>query len=190
MLDGSDGADLTLFARDRRRIPRVPDGAEVVEADVFDREALEGAVRGKDVVFVGLGGAVDRQAEAVVAAMEKEQVSRLILVNAGGIFDEMPGEFGRWHTAMVGASMPGFRRASDLVEASGLDWTVLRPGWLSDKDEIDYEVTGRDEPFRGTTVSRKSVAALAARIIAEPTLYFRQNIGVDRPGTEGDRPVW
>lgn len=43
------------------------------------------------------------------------------------------------------ASLPPFRRAADAIEASGLDYTVLRPAWLTDEDEVG-------EPFKGTHV--------------------------------------
>jgi NAD(P)H-binding len=53
---------------------------------------------------------------------------------------------------------PGFLRAESSGES------ILRPAWLTDEDEVDYETTERNEPFRGTEVSRKSVAALIVKI--------------------------
>ncbi|GIN90107.1 hypothetical protein J6TS1_02460 [Siminovitchia terrae] len=47
----------------------------------------------------------------------------------------------------------------DIIEASDLNYTVLRPAWLTDNDEIDYEITQKEVPFKGTEVSRKSVAS-------------------------------
>ncbi|MFI6505918.1 NAD(P)H-binding protein [Nonomuraea typhae] len=102
----------------------------------------------------------------------------------------MPGAFGRWNTETIGASTLGaYRAAADAITVSDLDYTILRPAWLSDRDEIDVEVTQRDEPFRGTTVSRKSVAALAVQIIEDPLQWVRADLGVNKPGTDGDRPV-
>lgn len=48
--------------------------------------------------------------------------------------------------------------------------------------------TARNEPFQGTEVSRKSVAALVVKIIDEPDRFSRQNLGVHKPGTDGDKP--
>ena len=67
---------------------------------------------------------------------------------------------------------------------------ILRPAWLTDEDEVDYELTAKDQPFRGTVVSRKSVADLIAGIIASPGLHLRDNLGVNKPGTEGDKPYF
>lgn len=80
-----------------------------------------------------------------------------------------------------------FRRAADAIEASGLEYTILRPAWLTDEDIIDYELTSRNEPFKGTIVSRKSVAALITDIIDKPEKHIGENIGINQPGTDGDK---
>ncbi|MFJ9765657.1 NAD(P)H-binding protein [Streptomyces erythrochromogenes] len=188
---GREDVELTLVARERTRLPDVPAGARVIEGDVLDPEVLGQALRGQDVVYANLAGELDKQARAIVAAMGAAGVRRLVFVTALGIYDEVPGAFGRWNTQTIGAdTLRTYRAAADAITASGLDWTVLRPAWLSDQDEIDYEVTARDEPFRGTTVSRKSVAALAVEIIKDPQQWVRADLGVNKPGTEGDRPVF
>lgn len=190
MLEKKD-VELTLLARSRDRLAYVPTGAHVIEGDVLDAEVLGKAVRGQDVVYANLAGDLDAQAEHIVTAMRNADVGRLIFVTALGIYDEVPGEFGRWNTRTIGASvLDTYRRAAETVAASGLDYTILRPAWLSDEDEIDFETTNRNEPFKGTVVSRKSVAALAVEIIKDPTTWVGADLGVDKPGTDGDRPVF
>ncbi|MEV8047257.1 NAD(P)H-binding protein [Streptomyces griseoluteus] len=188
---GHEKAELTLLARERTRLPETPPGARVVIGDVLDTEVLDSALRGQDIVYANLAGNLDEQARRIVAAMGGAGVSRLVFVTALGIYDEVPGAFGRWNTQTIGATtLSTYRSAADEITASNLDYTILRPAWLSDKDEVDYEVTERDEPFRGTTVSRKSVAALAVEIIKDPGQWVRRDVGVNKPGTEGDRPVF
>ena len=80
-------------------------------------------------------------------------VQRLIFISSPGIYDEVPGAFGA---------------TADAVESSGLDYTILRPAWLTNADEVAYEVSRKGEPFMGTEVSRKSVAALIADIATSP----------------------
>ncbi|WP_108987762.1 NAD(P)H-binding protein [Streptomyces coelicoflavus] len=190
MLEKED-VELTLLARSRDRLAYVPTGAHVVEGNVLDAEVLGKAVRGQDVVYANLAGDLDVQAEHIVTAMRTAGVRRLIFVTALGIYDEVPGEFGRWNTETIGAPvLDTYRRAAETVTAAGLDHTILRPAWLSDEDEIDFETTNRNEPFKGTVVSRKSVAALAVEIIKDPTRWEGEDLGVDKPGTGGDRPVF
>ncbi len=183
--------ELTLFALNVNRIDRVPTGATVVQGDVNDRAALTDAVRGQDIVYANLAGDSDHHAQAIVGVMAAKGVRRLVLVTALGIYQEVPGEFGRWNRDTIGeGTLDTYARASDAIEASSLDYTSLKPAWLSDADEVSYEITGRDEPFRGTTVSRKSVAAFITDLLAGPERHVRENLGVSKPGTDGCHLVW
>lgn len=159
--------------------------------DVFNHAALEQAMVGQDVVYANLTGEdLDLQATAVIAAMKTTGVRRLIFVLSLGIYDEVSGKFGEWNNAIIGEPLKPFRRAADAIEASGHDYTILRPAWLTDEDTIDYELTARDEPFRGTIVSRKSVAAIIADMIDKPEIPIGENIGVNQPGSDGDKPYF
>jgi len=40
-------------------------------------------------------------------------------------------------------------QAADVIETSRLDYTVVRPSWLTDKDETGHETTQKGEPFTG-----------------------------------------
>lgn len=42
---------------------------------------------------------------------------------------------------MIGEALKPCRRAADIIEAAGLDSTIVRPAWLTDSDEVDYETT-------------------------------------------------
>ena len=148
-------------------------------------------LKGQDIVYANLtGGDLDAQADSVIASMQAMGVKRLIFVLALGIYDEVPGKFGAWNNVTIGEELKPFRRAADAIEASKFDYTILRPAWLTDEDEVDYELTERDAPFKGTVVSRKSVADLIAKIIRSPSLHLHGNIGVDKPGSDGDKPYF
>lgn len=192
MLADRNDVKLTLFLRNVKKLKgHSPKSARVVEGDVLDTERLNSAVAGQDIVYANLtGDDIDAQAKSIIAAMTRAGVKRLIFVTSLGIFDEVPGKFGEWNRRMIGDYLPPFRRASDSIEASGLDYTVLRPAWLTDADEAAYETTERGEQFKGTEVSRKSVAALVVKLIDTPGLHSKGNIGVYKPNTDGDRPAF
>ena len=126
----------------------------------------------------------------MIAAMQAEGVQRLVFVLALGIYDEVPGQFGEWNNATIGEDLKPFRRAADAIEASGLAYTIVRPAWLTDEDEVDYELTDKGQPFRGTVVSRKSVADVILQVIAKPELHIGGNLGVNKPGTDADKPYF
>lgn len=189
MLGDEDGIEQTLYLRHARKLHGKPANARIVEGDVLDKAILAKAMAGQDVVYANLTGAdLDEQAKAVIAAMRAAEITRLVFVTSLGIYDELPDKFQAWNKAMIGEELKPFRRAADAIEASGLDYTILRPAWLQDADEIDYETTEKGTPFKGTEVSRKSVADLIANIIRAPRLHSHANIGVDKPGTDGDKP--
>jgi uncharacterized protein YbjT (DUF2867 family) len=182
---------LSLFLRDARKLPRKrPKSARVIEGDVLDQPLLDRAMTDEDVVYANLAGDVDTQAARIVASMKKAAVKRLIFVASLGIYDEVPGKFGEWNRRMIGSALRPYRKAADVIEASDLNYTVLRPAWLTDDDEVSYETTSRKQPFKGTEVSRKSVAALIVKLIESPDQGSRSNLGVSMPDTDGDKPAF
>lgn len=192
MLSGSKEVELTLYLRHARKLHgKPPHNAKVIEGDVLDRAKLDAAMSGQNVVYANLtGDDLGEQAAHIIESMKAAGVRRLIFIASLGIYDEVPGKFGAWNRRNIGAYLPPFRKAADLIEASGLDYTILRPAWLTDNDEVSYETTGRNEPFKGTEVSRKSVAALVVECIRDPKPFSHSNLGVNKPGTEGDKPAF
>lgn len=181
----------TLLIRDPGKlISAEPANAKVVIGDVMDRTLLSLLMAGQDVVYANLAGDLVKQTEHILSAMKARGVKRLVFVNSLGIYDEVPGRFGEWNRNAIGPYLPPYRESADLIEGSDLDYTILRAAWLQDEDEIDYEVTGRDEPFKGTEVSRKSVADLVVRLVLAPGQFVRANVGVNKPGTDGDKPAF
>jgi uncharacterized protein YbjT (DUF2867 family) len=185
-----EDVELTLLLRDASKLADAPESARVVEGDVVDREQLDPAVRGQDVVYANLAGELGAQATRIVESMTAASVQRLVFITALGIYNEVPGPFGEWNRRQAGPLLKLYRAAADTIEESGLDYTILRPAWLTNADEVSYEVTQKDEPFKGTEVSRKSVAALVTDIITHPDLWPRANLGVNKPGTDGDKPAF
>jgi uncharacterized protein YbjT (DUF2867 family) len=189
---GCSDVQLTLFLRHPKKLKiEIPEAWPVVQGDALDSRQLQDAVAGQDLVYANLSELnIDVQVANTVKAMHATGVKKLVFVASLGIYDEVPGKFGAWNRSEISAYLPPFRRSADAIEASGLAYTILRPAWLTNADEIDYETTERNEPFKGTEVSRKSVADLIVRIIASPESYEGRNLGVNKPGTDGDKPAF
>lgn len=183
---------MTLLVRDPKKLTsNEPGNARVVIGNALDKKLLKQAMAGRDIVYANLTGEdLDKQAKAVIAAMQAAGVKRLIFVLSLGIYDEVPGNFGKWNNATIGEDLKPFRRAADAIEASGLEYTILRPAWLTDEDEVDYELTRKGEPFKGTVVSRRSVGELIAKVITSPNLHIGANLGINKPNTDGDKPYF
>lgn len=180
---------LRLFLRDANRLPDfASDRIRVREGDATNFDDVNSAMDDVDIVIASLSGDLDREATTIVKAMQTNDVKRLIFVTSLGIYNEVPGEFGEWVQQQIGDRLPVYKEAADIIENSGLDYTIFRPAWLTHTNEIDYEITQKNESFKGTEVSRKSVAAVAVKIAKDPSLYLKENIGINKPNTDYSKP--
>jgi uncharacterized protein YbjT (DUF2867 family) len=168
-------AQLTLYLRNSRRLKNLESNrVRLIEGDVMDIEKLKEAMNGQDVVYANLTGNLEQMAKTVVEAMDATGVKRLIWISSMGIYDEVPGE-------IYGSILNPYRKSAAIIEASDLNYTILRPGWFTNIDEVDYETTQKGEPFKGHEVSRKSVADLVVKLAVTPGLEVRRSLGVNKP---------
>lgn len=167
---------LTLFLRDTRRLNNPdPRRVTIMEGDVLDSKRLRAAIHGQDVVYANLAGDMAAQAQAIISAMQAEGVKRLIFISSMGIYSEVPGE--RYRSVL-----DPYRDSAALIEASDLEYTILRPGWFTRDEAINYQITQKGEPFKGHDVSLNSLSDLISKLITTPGLHVRQNLGVSNGG--------
>jgi uncharacterized protein YbjT (DUF2867 family) len=171
LLSNKDNIRLNLFLRKANRLRnRVGKNARIIEGDVLVLDDLRKAMTGIDIVYANLAGDLENMARNIVKAMGDNGVKRLIFISSIGIYDEP-----------VRPVLKPYRRASDVIEASNLDYTILRPTWFSNADEVDYELTRKGEPERGSVISQKSLATFIANVITSPEKYVRENLGINKP---------
>lgn len=145
--------------------------AKVVEGDVLNYNQLKQAIKGQDIVFAALSGHLEAMAKNIVRAMKETDMRKLIFINSIKIYD----------TPLKPVLEP-YRKAAGVIEASELEYTILRPAWFTNADETDYETTRKGEPEKGSVISRKSLATLITKIIEIPQRYVYENLGVNKPG--------
>jgi uncharacterized protein YbjT (DUF2867 family) len=163
--------ELSLFLRNKKRIsPNLTQNCQVIEGDAMNHLQVKEAVEGMDIVYVNLAGNLEAMAVNIVKAMQETDVSRIIAISSIGIYN----------TPLKAVLVP-YRRLADIVEGSSLDYTILRPDWFTNDDEIDYALTQKGEPESGTAISRKSIAAFVATIIQNPDLHKNENLGISKP---------
>jgi uncharacterized protein YbjT (DUF2867 family) len=149
------------------------DGAEPVLLDLETAGADEvaAAIDGADAVVFAAGAGpgsgaerkmtVDRDgAVALVRAADAANVGRYVIVSSVGA--EAPPEGDDVFSVYVRAKA----EADQAVMASDLDWTVVRPGPLTDAPGTGT-VRLETEPFRDD-VTRDDVARVIAATLAEP----------------------
>ncbi|BAP86337.1 saccharopine dehydrogenase related protein [Paucilactobacillus hokkaidonensis JCM 18461] len=185
---------LTLFLRNKSRLASLANNSRVtlVEGSLDSLDDLKQAVDGQDIVFVGVVDHTsdNHQTQNVVDAMKSTGVKRVIYTNVLGIYDEVPGAYGDWNKQMIGKGLSSALKSDQILEQSGLAYTTLRLPWLNDR-EVKYEITHKNESYVGVSGSRKSIADVVLRIIADSEFLNDDSVGIADPATQGeDRPVY
>ncbi|SEH47894.1 NAD(P)H-binding protein [Chryseobacterium culicis] len=167
-LQEKNNIELTLFARNKNRIDNMGN-AHVIEGDAMNYGDVQSAVAGQDIVYVNLAGNLEVMTNNIVKAMKEKAVKRIIAISSIGIYD-IPGR----------PVLQPYRKLADIIENSGLDYTILRPDWFTNANEIDYHITRKSEPEVGGALSRKSIAAFVAKLIDNSNEYIHENLGISK----------
>jgi uncharacterized protein YbjT (DUF2867 family) len=164
---------LTLFLRNKNRLHNSnSSSATIIEGDVMDYVALKNAIKGQEIVYVNLAGDLEPMARNIVKAMQETGVKRIIAISSIGIY----------RTPLKSVLAP-YRKLADVIETSGLDYTILRPDWFTNDDEVDYEITRKSEQEKGTALSRKSIASFVATIVKDSDQWKNENLGISKPNS-------
>ena len=149
--------------------------------DATDAAAVQPAVHGADAVVVTVGaparaGETPRTdiTRAVVAAMKAEGVRRIVVQSSWGVgdsYDSMPFVMKRVVVPLIlKQALVDHGLQETLLADSGLDWTVLRPGGLTNETTAGTVRLGPGVGGPGTLgrVARADVAALLLACLADP----------------------
>jgi nucleoside-diphosphate-sugar epimerase len=137
------------------------------------------AFRGCDAVVFAAGGGpdgnVDRKRtvdlEGSLKSIEGARaagISRFVQVSAIGVDEPVPADTSPVWAAYVAAK----RDADAALRASGLDWTILRPGRLTDDEGTGLVDLGDDVPR--AEIPRVDVAAVVCAVLDSPGAIGRQ----------------
>lgn len=166
------GHTVAALARDAAKLPLQNDRLTVVEGNVLDRSAVERTLAGAGAVLVSLGNTpsnpqmiVSEGTAVIIAAMQAGGVRRLIVISSLGVGDskdQVPFFFKALMATALRSAFQDKEAQEKLVRASGLDWTIIRPGGLIDSPATGSYRAGLDRSIGGQ-VSRADVAAFALK---------------------------
>ena len=168
-----------------------------VDFDDPDLDALRSAVQGADAVLSGLGarrvsesGIASRGTQAIVDAMDASGARRIIAISAAPVATTPspgrpnppkhdPGE--RFFTrnlatplikAVLRKVYADLALMEDILRASGLDWTAMRPPRLTNKARTGIYRTAYGENLKGgLTIARADVADALLRAVTDTKSY-------------------
>jgi uncharacterized protein YbjT (DUF2867 family) len=183
---GAQGHSVVALVRSRTNATGLA-GAELVEGDARDEQALSRALEGCSGVISSLGTPMSPFREvtllsvatrALVTAMESRNVRRLVCItglgagdsrgHGGFLFDNL------FFPLLLRKVYEDKNRQEDIVRASKLDWVLVRPVVLNDKPARGTVRAQTDlSGIHGGAVSRSDVAKFAVQQLTDDTWLRR-----------------
>lgn len=176
-----EGHEVTAFARrpeclDSLSHPKL----RLAKGDALDRAAVAAVIEGQEAVVVTLGAGMSRKSRVrsqgtlnVIEGMHAHGVRRLICQSTLGAHESWSNLDFFWKRIMFGALLrPVFldhEKQEELVRASGLDWTIVRPSAFTDDLQTGPAKVGfaPEERQLRLKITRHEVAAFLARQAGE-----------------------
>jgi len=137
------GHDVTALVRNPKKLRITDPKLAVVEGNVLVPETLERSFSGHDIVISALGhkkffiktSILSRGTQHIIRAMQKNQIRRFICITSLGINDSR-FKLGLYYTLFVIPFIILFyfldkEKQERIIQQSDLDWTIVRPGQLT-----------------------------------------------------------
>ena len=163
----------------RADIERAGGTPVLIDLEATTVDALVPVIRGADAVVFAAGAGpgsgvarkdtVDRAAAVLLAdAAQAAGVRRYVLVSSTGVDDPpRPGTDEVW-----AAYLTAKKAAEEAIRDSGLDWTILRPGSLTDQPGTGRVLLAPPPVGRGD-VTRDDTAAVLVALLDTPATAGR-----------------
>lgn len=183
------GHNVTAFARTPSNLGIEHANLTLLAGDVLAQEQVDAAVVGHDAVVITLGSKSltapirSEGTEAVIKAMQKAGVSRLICQSTLGARESWSNLNFFWKRIMFGGLLRIVFRDHEvqerLVEASGLDWTIVRPGAFTDGPVTGGFQEAFGPAIRGLKlkITRNDIASFLTRQLRE-TQYLKRAVAI------------
>ena len=155
----------------------------LVQGNVLNQADVTPVVAGADAVIVALDNTADnpemvvsRGTGVVIQAMQAQGVRRIIIVSSIGVGEskeQVSFVFKMLMGTILKKAMEDKEAQEKLVKASDLEWTIVRPGGLTDAPATGAYQSGTDPKIKAGQVSRADVAAFVLRQVEDPQ-YIRK----------------
>lgn len=178
------GHRVTALVRNPDRLGIRHNDLTVVVGDVLDADKVVQTLAGTDAVVVTLGNTannpdyiVSQGTQVIVDAMKRlGQPKRIVVVSSLGVGeskDQVPFAFKMLMKTVLKKPMEDKERQEAIVKASGLDWTIVRPGGLTDGPATGRYRAGVDPKIVAGQVSRSDVAAFVLQQLTDDTYLHK-----------------
>lgn len=178
------GFTVTAFVRPGEKLGAESERLIIRQGDVLNQADVNQAVATQDVVISVLGVKAYQKPvgtpgiKAIIAAMQNYGVKRLIVQSAYGAADTNRNLYTKGIWLGLRPQMTDKNQMEELIHASGLDWTIVRPVKLTRGGRSGYYQTGTDlKPPATALVSRGDVADFELKL-ANSADFLRQAVTI------------
>ncbi len=186
-----EGHCITAMVRKPNKLKFNNPNLKVLKGNVLNLENLETAVQGQDAVLSALGhkqffiktSILSKGTMNIIRAMERKEVDRFICITSLGI-NESRFRLGLYYTLFVIPVILFFyfrdkSKQEKLIAQSNLDWTIVRPGQLTNgRKRTKYQHGPNLGSYILTKmISRASVAHFLLKNLAS-NLYLHKAVGI------------
>jgi putative NADH-flavin reductase len=176
------GHQVTAFVRSPQNITLRNERLTVLKGNAMDEGQLFKAMQNHDAVLSALGprhvfkpsSLLHDSALATTRAIKRAGVKRLLILSAAAHFPGIPN---RIVSFVLRNHMRDSRAMEEIVQGSGLDWTIARPPRLTQEDYTAYRSRENAAPRKGFSLSRKAVAAFMLDAI-EQRKHVHKIVGI------------
>ena len=176
------GHHVTAFVRSPESITLRNERLTVLKGNVTDENQLFNAMQRHDAVLSTLGprkvfepgSMLHDSALATTRAMNRSGVKRLVVLSAAAHFPGIPNRIASF---IMRNHMRDSLAMEEIVQASGLDWTIARPPRLTQEEYTTYRSREGAAPKMGFTLARKAVAAFMLDAIVQEK-HFHKIVGI------------
>ncbi len=173
---------VTAFVRSPESVTFGNERLTVIQGSAMDENQLSDAMQDHDAVLSALGprevfkpsSLLHDSAFATTRAMRRAGVNRLLILSAAAHFPGIPN---RIVSFVLRNHMRDSLAMEEVVQNSGLDWTIARPPRLTEQDYTTYRSREGAAPRMGFTLARKAVAAFMLDAI-EQKKHFQKIVGI------------
>ena len=178
---------VTAFCRSAEKLEAFEHpNLKVQVGDVFNESDINKAVKGQEVVLIALGSGKKRKSivrsvgtQNIIKAMKENGVRRLICQSTLGTYESNGNLNFFWKYIMFGWFLKQVFEDHELqeeyVKASGLDWTIVRPGAFTDGEKTENYRHGFSPTDRTVTlkISRADVADFILKQMSTSEYLFK-----------------
>lgn len=183
--------DLVLYGRNvsKRLAEKAGERVTFVDGTFEETGKIAETLNGVDAVYINFV-AKDDLMKPIVDTLEANGIKRFIVASVPDIYEEVTGKFQKWYRANTGIMWTSpYRKAADIVEASSLDYVILRITWLyDDENNKNLHITEKGEPFVDAQVTRQAVAQFVTDLLSGKADYHHASLGLGEPDTAWEKP--